>query len=76
METFKFGPETMKKGGLVRIPHSLINNSGFGEIVNVSLLGITVQYGVGKNVQTCFYRFEWLEKYYSKKDDMNEKMPF
>lgn len=67
---FEFGPQSLSKGGLVRIPHSLIDNSGYGEIVNVSGLGITVQYGSGSNIQTCFYRFEWLQKHYGPKKNI------
>ena len=79
---FQFSKHSMEVGGKVFVPDSMYGGGEFGEILNVSELGITVAYKKGTADQRiCFYRFGWLQTMYGPKqkpytEDLNDDIPF
>jgi hypothetical protein len=74
-----FGVHTMKVGGKVIVPDSMVSKVDFGEIVEVNRLGIKVRYFKGSTKeQNCFYTFHWLNNMYGPKprEDLNDEIPF
>ncbi len=78
-----FSTDTMKVGGKVLIPDSMVSKTFFGEIVEVNRLGIKVRYFKNSSKdQMCFYTFHWLRNMYGDKpkinpaEDLNDEIPF
>jgi hypothetical protein len=74
-----FGTHTMKVGGKVIVPDSMVSKVDFGEIVEVNRLGIKVRYFKGSSKdQMCFYTFHWLNNMYGPRarEDLNDEIPF
>lgn len=61
----QFRREDLLKGGKVLVPHSLINDHAYGEIVESNGAGIHVLYYAGtKDQQKAFYSFSFLKHHY------------
>lgn len=73
-----FSTDTMKVGGKVLVPDSLVSKTFFGEIVEVNRLGIKVRYFKNSSKdQVVFYTFHWLRQMYGPKhEDLNDEIPF